>query len=174
MISASLNFLLKKARGYGVVRSIGGDREHGFSDEVDQRAGVREKVLDGRDTLEHVLGDRELPLVGCQGVCQRKDDVGEAWQESTIKITHVDQLLHVQLGLGDGNCLMAATFHGSGPIPLESSVAQEGLDGLGEDTLVQVHCQIVLMKSGEDLPEMVLVVLRWWGCSPGYHIYSRR
>ena len=45
---------------------------------MDQHAGVEEDVLDGEDTLEHVLSDCELPLGGCQVVGQRTDDVGKA------------------------------------------------------------------------------------------------
>ena len=38
-------------------------------------------------------------------------------------------------------------------------MTEEGHGGLGKDTLVQVHHKVVLAKAGEDLPDIVLVVL---------------
>ena len=77
-----------------------------------------------------------------------------------IKMTHAEQPLHVQLGSGwrellDGGYILRQQADPLGVY----HVTEEGHSGLGEDTLVQVHHQVVLTKSGEDLPEMLLVVI---------------
>ena len=122
--------------------------------------GVGDGSLHLIDCIDHFLVDVELLLGGGHGVSQGVDDVGEAGKEMAIKITHPQQSLDVQLGrwrreLSDGGDLLR---EGADPLGVHH-VTEEGRDGLSQDALVHVHSKVVLSQAGEDLPEVLLVLL---------------
>ena len=86
--------------------------------------------------------------------------MGEAGQETAIKITHPQQPLDVQLGhqeqeLLDGGDLLR---EGSDPLGFHR-VTEEGHGGLGQGTFLQVHGEAVLPKTCEHLLQVALVLL---------------
>ena len=86
--------------------------------------------------------------------------MGKAGQEPALEVGHPQQPLHVQLGHGRRELLDGRDLLREGPDPLKVHlVTKEGHSGLGEDTFVQVHRQVILLQTDEDLLEVVLMVL---------------
>ena len=87
-------------------------------------------------------------------------DVGEAGKETAIEIHHAQQALDVQLGGGEGELLDGVDLLRKGADPLQVlRVTEEGHGGLGQCTLLQVHCEAVLPETCEHLPQVLLVLL---------------